>query len=1503
MNRILKYSFLIGLAFIRLYSFGQNQKINWYFGQNAGLSFITNPPTLLTNGALNTPEGCATISDAAGSLLFYTNGVTVWDQSHSTMANGTGLQGNTSSVQSSLIVKKPGSNNLYYLFTLDGALGFKYSIIDMTLAAGMGSVTVKNSPLYTGSCTEKMTGTRHCNGVDSWIVIHENGTLNYRSYLLTAAGISTTAVVSNVGANGHYFGSMKISPNGKKITNVAYNLAYPELCDFDNSTGIVSNPITLMNSSGSYGCEYSPDGTKLYTAIVGGLPQVCQWDLCAGSSAAIIASLYTFTATGGFGMQLAPNGKIYISKVSSQLSVINSPNLAGAAANYVDLGYSLSPKSSYLGICNFINNPQPSPPFTYTASNVFGCHAAAFASPYTPTTQIGCIASGYSLNALQWNFGDPSSGFANTSTLANPIHLFSSNGNYTVQLIYFYSCGGGTDTVRQVVSINQNCISLNTASISCANLGSATVSAIAGMGPYSYTWMPSAQTGSVASGLTPGTYTISFYDFGYNTTYTDVIQLNPVVPFTGSLSATNSLTCFGASNGTAGISNISGGSGTQTYLWTNGTSSHSTAFTASLGAGTWSLSVTDTQTGCQINQTFLITQPPALTFTLATSSPSACAGNIILLGATTSGGTPFTTGPAYSYSWSGGPVTNTCSVTQLSGGSYIYTLSSSDSNNCVITDTIAVTFIPNPVLTVANASICPLTVATLTALGANSYTWTSASLTLTGASFTASPLVSTQYTVSGTAMGCSSIIYPSVYIYPLPLPGLSSNSPRCTGQSLQMVGSGGTSYFWSGPQSFQSNLPSPLINGTSVLNSGLYSLTVTSVNGCTASISQSLTVNPTPTLSASNIAICTSQTLNLNVSSSPGLNYQWGGPLGFLSNQQNPSISNPGLIHSGIYSVSATSLLNCAKTVTVQVTVISPPSLFVSLSGNGTLCAQALNGSPNSITLTSGGATTYTLETPSYILNNNPSGPSSPLSTLPPHPSGISTATLTGSNGVCSSSTTISFSVISNPILSISSTTPVICAGKSYTYTNSGASSYTWGPGTPGLNTYTGPVTVASPTITSVYSVVGGSLGCNSGTQTSTITVNPIPIVSISPHDPAICLGDRINLTANGTGTSYTWSPNIAINSGTGAIVSVWPSVQQSYSVLASLNTCTQLAKVTVSILPLPSPEIVLSKATICRTESITMTGKGGINYEWTGPNNLLYTGKTISFTATSMAYAGTYKLLVIDSNDCKNTGSAVLAMNDLPNGYLIGSNKINCIPFLSEFNFHSNASSTFQWTLKDASYSGKTFTHYFTEAGDQIISGYLKDTLTSCVNTLSFIVKAYPVPKANFSFEPENPVENLESVHFTNQSSGEEQSKWHWFFNDNKGYKANTTNTSYLFQDAGLYPIAFIVENKYGCSDTIIKTIRVETDLSIYVPNVFSPNADELNDIFLPVVRGQKFYQLRVFNRWGDLIFESIDPQVGWDGNYRGESCKTDVYIWKISVSGKNGEHKDLKGEVILSR
>ena len=1465
---------------------------------------MSSPPLLLTNSAMNTIEGCASIANAAGNLLFYTDGVTVYDQTHTAMANGTGLLGNNSPCQSAIIIKKPGSATLYYIFTvqgISGAAGLNYSIVDMSLSSGNGSVTVKNAGLYNSGCAEKITATKHCNGIDFWIVTHDFNSTNIRAHLLTSVGMVTTAVLSSIGPSvgpPYSLGCLKFSPNGRKLGMTDY-YGYVDLFDFDNNTGTASNWISLLTGYPSYGCEFSPDGSKFYAGSFGSTT-MRQWNLCAGSNTAIVASQYTIVAGNPWSMQLASNGKIYVARNGSDLGIIHNPNGLGAACSYSNTGQSIFPRGTVRSIPNMVNSgfkPIP-PPFTFTVSNAYGCQSAAFIAPFTVQTYTltNCIASGYSLTGMVWNFGDPLSGTANTSTLSTPVHAFTNLGTYTTSLILYYSCGGGTDTIFLPVNINQACISVSSTSITCANLGSATVAATGGIGPFSYTWTPSAQTSSVATGLSPGTYTLTVFDFGNNFTYTATTVFTSLIPLTGNLNNSAALSCFGASNGTANVTNLAGGSGSQTYLWFNTVNSYTNPTVTTLSAGLWSVTVTDALTGCQIKQNFYITQPPAQNLILSAASPSACAGTSVVVSGTNSGGTPYLTGAGYTFSWTSGPASYSTTVTEALAGTYIYTLSSSDSLQCLISNTIALDFIPNPVLSVPGVSICPQAIGSLTAFGASSYTWTSPSLSLTGASFTASPLVNTQYTVVGSALACTTAAYPIISLKAVPGVTFSSNSPICNGQNLQLNAAGGVAYSWSGPLVYSSSLSNPLLIAASPANSGVYQFTATAANSCTNTASGTVTIHPTPTLSATGSTVCSTQAISLTVNSLAGSGFVWTCPLSFTSLQQTPLIYNPLVQASGNYTVKVTSALGCTNSAIAGVTVTAMPS--ASISSNSPRCfGETLN-------LNGSGGLLYSWAGPNSFSSLLQS-PVLPNVTVPA--AGMYTLTIT--TGPCVTSATRSITVYPLPVPTASNNGPLCETKKLLLSAGNSGNLYVWqGPlGYTNFNQHPAPIDSVKLNRSGIYSLtVTDAHNCSNQT-TTTVTVLPNPVVTAV--GATVCLNDSAVIKASGAITYVWYGPGNYNSNKANALIPKASNVSAViYTVVGTAaNSCTHTASVQVATIPLPIPALsTYPKNRLCLLETIQLEGFGGLYYDWVSVRNVHYTGKKISFLLSSLDQAGEYTLTVTDQNACKALTVTTISIDDLPYENLEMSSTQNCIPFKSFFKSTSSGNSAnvkSNWNINDQVFSTKTFSYNFTRPGDYTMIGNFLDTTTNCRNTATFVVNAYALPVADFTYTPEKPVENMDEVVFTNTSKAENQSSWNWFFMDNSGYRSNKENTRVLFKDEGTYPVVMVLKDGHGCSDTIVKAVKVEADFNVYVPNAFTPNGDELNDVFRPVLRGIKFYELMVFDRWGQVIFETTELEKGWDGTYKGESCKQDVYVWKMNLSSNSGIAKVLNGQVSLTR
>ncbi|HLT34603.1 MAG TPA: T9SS type B sorting domain-containing protein [Aquaticitalea sp.] len=383
----MKKIIFLALLFISTNFYSQNQAANWFFGYGAGLEFDLGANTLnsVDNGSLSTNEGCATISDAFGALLFYTDGSIIWDKNGSVMPNGTGLLGDSSSTQSAIIVPKPNDDTIYYVFTVDNALdgnnfGLNYSIVDMTLNGGLGMVTSKNINLLS-TCSEKVSAVlKDCVTKSIWVISYaaQNGVgmayNTFFAYEISDTGVNTTPVTStfNNMTTQEARGYLKLSPDGEKLAcaNMGSGMF---LFDFDVATGIVSNQqqLTINTASNSaYGVEFSPDSQLLYVnssndqqsvGVAAHSSTLSQFDL---TSINISASRVTIDQQQLYrgGLQLGPDGKIYRALSASYeiglpfLGVINNPNVIGTACNYEHNAIDLSPNSSSQGLPPFIQS-------------------------------------------------------------------------------------------------------------------------------------------------------------------------------------------------------------------------------------------------------------------------------------------------------------------------------------------------------------------------------------------------------------------------------------------------------------------------------------------------------------------------------------------------------------------------------------------------------------------------------------------------------------------------------------------------------------------------------------------------------------------------------------------------------------------------------------------------------------------------------------------------------------------------------------------------------------------------------------------------------------------------------------------------------------------------------------------------------------------------------------------------------------------------------------------
>lgn len=426
------FNIIVLILLIPNVGFTQNEANIWYFGENAGLDFNSGTPIPLLDGQLNTTEGCATISDTNGDLLFYTDGITVWNKNHSVMFNGTGLNGDASSTHSAIIVPKPNDLNIYYIFTVDdvaGPNGLQYSEVDMTLDSGLGGITANKNILLFTPITEKLTAIKSSTANEYWVVSHKWNSDEFLSYNISSTGINTTPIVSAIGSiitgdDGNAIGQLKISPDGSKLAMAtAGTVNTAELFDFNASTGIVTNGLLILDlpiDESVYGIEFSPNSKVLYVSAIGNA--VFQYNLQAGSSLDIINSQLQLTTLPRpyAALQLATDGKIYVAKTNQfYIDVINNPNVVGAGCGYLFESLYLDGKRSKSGLPPFIQ--------TFLLIDDIQFENVCFGD----TTNFSLTDT---VDIATWDFDDPASGANNISTDLAPNHIFSAPGTYEVSV-------------------------------------------------------------------------------------------------------------------------------------------------------------------------------------------------------------------------------------------------------------------------------------------------------------------------------------------------------------------------------------------------------------------------------------------------------------------------------------------------------------------------------------------------------------------------------------------------------------------------------------------------------------------------------------------------------------------------------------------------------------------------------------------------------------------------------------------------------------------------------------------------------------------------------------------------------------------------------------------------------------------------------------------------------------------------------------------------------------
>jgi gliding motility-associated-like protein len=814
-----------------------------------------------------------------------------------------------------------------------------------------------------------------------------------------------------------------------------------------------------------------------------------------------------------------------------------------------------------------------------------------------------------------------------------------------------------------------------------------------------------------------------------------------------------------------------------------------------------------------------------------------------------------------------------------------YTVTGTNSSGCTGTATVTVTVSPPlPANAGPDISFCAGSGGVqLNASGGTTYSWTPATglSSATISNPNANPAATTTYVVTvGNGM-CSATDTVIVSVNPVTNADAGPNDTICSGGTAQLNATGGTIYTWAPAVGLSAtNIPNPTASPGATTT---YTVTVSNSAGCTSTDVVTITVPQPLSLASAGFpascnASCNGQTIVIPSGGIQPYSYSWA-PGG----QTTPSVVNQC---AGSYTVTVTDMIGCSDTAIV--TVAQPTALSLSASAADANCNQPDGSATVSA---AGGTSPY-----SYLWNDPAAQTTANAVNLVP---GNYCVTVTDANG-CSDNACITVANIPGVSASVGSamdaTCNAACDGAASINATGGTApySYSWAPAGGSGSSATG-LCAGSYTV-----IVTDANNCS---DTVLFVINePLPLAVNAATPSTICIGQCVTLNANASGGTpgyvFTWLP---------AGPYACPTVTTSYNVtVTDANGCASTTStVTVTVNP-PLNATASGAASICPGASTQLTaaatgGNGNHTYTWL-PGNL--TGSTVTVTPSATT---TYTLIASDNcGTPQDSDIVVITVAPLPAVSFTADYTSGCSPVCVNFTNTSPNSTSASWDFGNGSFgNGNTpAVECYGLPGDYDVTLAITDNL-GCTNslTLSNYITVYANPVADFTFGPQPTTILYPEISFQDSSIGNIVS-WQWSFGDLAGSSSTLTNPVFTYPDSGNYQVTLIVTTSEGCTDVAYHLVEIRGDYAFYMPNAFTPNGDGLNDTFFPKGMGINFstYELMVFDRWGNMLFQTRDWAKEWDGRVSGSDIVLeDIYIWKVTLEDKYGKKHHYIGHVTV--
>jgi len=1034
-------------------------------------------------------------------------------------------------------------------------------------------------------------------------------------------------------------------------------------------------------------------------------------------------------------------------------------------------------------------------------------------------------------------------------------YAFVTPGTYTItHSVYTGGCQALATGIVQVVPCSSTpSVTAQGGSVCLGECATVTSSPFGGTAPYVYLWNTGATTQNITACPTSTTvYSVTITDAASATASTTAtVTVNPSVTVT---ITAGSINCFGGT--TTATAAATGGSPGFTYSWSNG---EINASASNLSSGNYSVTVTDSQ-GCTSTASISITEPPALTASVAVNN-SSCSGANGSATVSVSGGTP-----GYTYNWSNSQTTSM--ITALAAGSYSVTIT--DANGCTQTDVATISTLSGPTVTVTSTNVnCNgqnTGTATAVSSGGTSpytYLWSNAQ-----ANATATNLWAGTYTVTvSDANNCSSV--QTVTITEPSAMGLvvTANNAACqtsTGDATVTAtgGTGAYTYSWSNSQVGQT---------ATGLSAGVYTVTVTDNSGCSKSAlaNVSNTGSPWGSISSVNNVLCNganngSATVNVTVGS-PQYTYLW--------NNGQTTATASGLA-AGNHQVTVTDALGCI--VIIDTVISEPAALTSSVTVNPTSCV----GSTGSATVSaSGGTPGYT-----YTWSN-----SQTTATITGLSVGNYSVTITDANG-CVQTDAANVSTSSGPSITITSSSNVSCNGS-----NDGAAVASASGGTSPL-TYLWNNSQTTATATNLapgnYSVTVSDANNCTALQAVAITEPTAITLSVTTNNAA-CLTSTGNAVVTATGGSgaytYVWSNTQTLQTATGLAAGV-------YTITVTDNSgCSQTALANVSNTGSPWGYVSSVTNVACNGAS---TGSATVNVTVGSPQyTYLWNNGQTTATASGLA-AGNHQVIVTDALGCIVIIDTVIT-EPAAIATLFTSTQATC--------GNTNGTATAASTGGSPAYTYQWSNGQTNPTASNLAAGNYSVSITDskgCVTMQTVSVPGIGGPVA--AVNPNVTIIVGNSAPLTATGGG----TYVW------SHGAGTS--AILVAPSITTEYCVTVTDINNCSDTACVTVFVKEPLtdcstespaeSFYLPNAFSPDGNGENDLFM--IQHGKYYEdcirevyIAIYSRWGEKVFESDDLHFTWDGTFKNNLQNTAVYVYYLKASMKDGGEVIKKGNITLLR